>query len=70
MRLSVLKERKGVAKFLDYQRSRLRAARATVLDATLGAPLAFASLLLRDAGALGGLSPRPGADRRARRRAT
>ncbi|MGH2451122.1 MAG: hypothetical protein ACRDGE_07610 [Candidatus Limnocylindria bacterium] len=50
MRLTVLKESEGLAKFLDYQRSRLRIARATVLNVALAAPLALAFLLLQDVG--------------------
>lgn len=50
MRLTVLKESEGLAKFLDYQRSRLRVARATVVNAALAAPLALAFLLLQDVG--------------------
>jgi hypothetical protein len=46
----VLKESEGLAKFLDYQRSRLRIARATVLNAALAAPLTLAFLLLQDVG--------------------
>ena len=39
MRLTVLKESEGIAKFLDYQRSRLRIARATVLNLVVGLPI-------------------------------
>jgi hypothetical protein len=40
MRLTVMKESEGIARFLDYQRSRARIARATVLNVALAVPIA------------------------------
>ena len=39
MRLVVMKESDGISKFLDYQRTRLRVARITVLNLVLAAPV-------------------------------
>jgi hypothetical protein len=50
MRLTVMRDSEGLAKFLDHQRSRLRVARATVVNAGLAGPLAFAFLLQQDVG--------------------
>jgi 8-oxo-dGTP pyrophosphatase MutT (NUDIX family) len=42
MRLLVMKESEGIGTFVDYQRSRMRVARVTVLNLVLAAPIALA----------------------------
>lgn len=54
MRLTVIKESENLAKFLDYQRSRLRVARATALNLAASLPAAIMYLTTRiDAGPVG-----------------
>jgi hypothetical protein len=46
MRLTVMKESDGIAKFIDYQRSRVRIARGTLFNLVLALPVAIAYLLV------------------------
>jgi hypothetical protein len=50
-RLTVLHKSEGMAKFLEYQRSRLRIARGMVLNVLLGTPSVIVYLALKKGGA-------------------
>jgi 8-oxo-dGTP pyrophosphatase MutT (NUDIX family) len=51
MRLTILRQGGDLAKFLDYQRSRARVSRATILNAAIAVPVAAAFIGLRAADA-------------------
>lgn len=60
MRMEVLHKSDGMAKFLDYQRSRQRLARGTIVNAACAIPCAIALLngsRFRSAGSFSPLSP-------------